>query len=97
MGTETRTPTIIMAIQTAFVTGATGFIGRHLVDRLVDRGCTVRCLVRPGSANNFTARQGVGLVTGTLDDPSSFGDALAGCDTVFHLGGLVAAPRRADL
>ena len=85
-----------MAIQTAFVTGATGFIGSHLVDRLVDRGCEVRCLVRPG-ATPATPRKGVSLVTGTLDAPASYREALAGCDAVFHLGGLVAAPRKEDL
>lgn len=84
-------------MQTAFVTGATGFIGRHLVDRLVDRGCEVRCLVRPGSTPAATTRPGVGLVTGTLDDDASYRHALVGCDVVYHLGGLVAATRKADL
>jgi len=82
-------------MQTAFVTGATGFIGRHLVDRLIDRGCAVRCLVRPGS--EAAARVGVDVVTGTLDDPASYRHALAGCDVVYHLGGLVAAARKDDL
>jgi len=84
-------------MQTAFVTGATGFIGTHLVDRLVDHGCEVRCLVRPGSTAAAVTRPGVALVTGTLDDPASYRHALAGCDIVYHLGGLVAAPRKADL
>jgi dihydroflavonol-4-reductase len=86
-----------MAMQTAFVTGGTGFIGRHLVDRLAGQGCAVRCLVRPGSTLAATTRPGIDAVSGTLDDPASYRDALAGCDTVFHLGGLVAAPRKADL
>jgi nucleoside-diphosphate-sugar epimerase len=84
-------------MQTAFVTGATGFIGTHLVDRLVDHGCEVRCLVRPGSTAAAVTRPGVALVTGTLDDPASYRHALAGCGIVYHLGGLVAAPRKADL
>lgn len=84
-------------MQTAFVTGASGFIGRHLVDRLVDSGCTVRCLVRPGSTAAAASRPGVTPVTGTLDEPASYRRALAGCDLVYHLGGLVAAPRKADL
>lgn len=82
-------------MQTAFVTGATGFIGRHLVDRLVDRGWHVRCLVRPGSA--AAVRSGVDIVTGTLDDPASYRHALPGCDVVYHLAGLVAAARKTDL
>jgi len=36
-----------------FITGATGFIGRHLLERLVKRGGTVHCLVRPGSLDKL--------------------------------------------
>lgn len=42
-----------MTIQTAFVTGATGFIGLHLIERLLDRGCEVRCLARPASIGSL--------------------------------------------
>lgn len=89
-----------MAPRTAFVTGATGFIGTHLVETLHARGCEVRCLVRPASPAAdapHLARPGVVKVTGALADPDAYRSALDGCDTVFHLGGLVAAPRVADL
>ncbi|MGI9178152.1 MAG: NAD-dependent epimerase/dehydratase family protein [Pirellulales bacterium] len=86
-----------MAIQTAFVTGATGFIGTHLIERLLDRGCEVRCLARPTSSGSLPPTPGVTPVTGTLDDPASYREAVAGSDVVFHLGGLVAARRSADL
>jgi nucleoside-diphosphate-sugar epimerase len=86
-----------MAITTAFVTGASGFIGGHLVERLVAEGCEVRCLVRPSPQVVQSARAGVVPVTGTLDAPATYREALAGCAAVFHLGGLVGAPRKADL
>lgn len=84
-------------MQTVFVTGATGFIGRSLVRRLLDRGCEVRCLVRPGSTAVGRVADGAVPVTGGLDAPDSYRAALDGCDTVFHLGGLVAAPRKEEL
>lgn len=86
-----------MAIQTAFVTGASGFIGSHLLERLLRAGCEVRCLVRPSSPPLQPRSSGIVSVSGTLDDPATYREAISGCDTVFHLGGLVGAPRRADL
>ena len=38
---------------TYFVTGATGFIGRHLLERLLQRKGTIHCLVRTGTTGNF--------------------------------------------
>lgn len=86
-----------MAFTTAFVTGGSGFIGTHLVDELVRRGCHVRCLVRPTTAAPHLTRPGIERISGTLNDPSTYRHALVGCDAVFHLGGLVAASRRSDL
>jgi len=84
-------------MKTAFVTGATGFIGRHVVSGLLDRGCEVRCLVRsPARASHLQGR-GVGIVGGMLEDVSHWQPHLAGCDAVFHIGGLVAACSRQQL
>ncbi|MEO7432457.1 MAG: SDR family oxidoreductase [Dokdonella sp.] len=62
---------------TYFVTGATGFIGRHLLERLLERKGTIHCLVRKESLAKFTALRdelGVGedrlvAVIGNLDKP----------------------------
>lgn len=86
-----------MAISTVFVTGASGFIGTHLVNELVGRGCHVRCLVRPSTAADHLTRLGIERIAGTLTDPTTYDHALRGCDTVFHLGGLVTAARVGDL
>jgi dihydroflavonol-4-reductase len=84
-------------MRTALVTGATGFIGRHVVAGLLDRGVAVRALVRsPGKAGHL-AHDGVETVAGSLADIPRWQPALIGCDAVFHCAGLVAARRRADL
>jgi nucleoside-diphosphate-sugar epimerase len=84
-----------MPLETVFLTGATGFIGSHLVADLLGRGCEVRCLIRSGSSGSVPA--GAVTVPGRLEDPASYRAALAGCDTVFHLAGLVGSPSRANL
>jgi len=84
-------------MKTVFVTGATGFIGRHVVAALLDRGCEVRCLVRSQQRASHLHGTGVRIVGGTLEDVSHWQAHLAGCDTVFHIGGLVAARRRQEL
>ncbi|MGZ6123519.1 MAG: NAD-dependent epimerase/dehydratase family protein [Myxococcales bacterium] len=72
------------------VTGATGFIGGHLVDRLVREGLCPRILVR-GNAGRVRARWGdaVDLAQGDLTDSDAVERALAGARTVFHLAAMV--------
>jgi uncharacterized protein YbjT (DUF2867 family) len=68
---------------TILVSGATGTIGRHVVDQLVQRGASVRALVRDPSKADFPA--GVGVVKGDLLDPDSLRDAFAGVSAFFLL------------
>lgn len=84
-------------MRTALVTGATGFIGRHVVAGLLDRGVAVRALVRSPAKAGHLDHDGVETVAGSLADIAGWQPALAGCDAVFHCAGLVAARRRADL
>ena len=71
-----------------FVTGATGFIGGHLVAKLIARGDQVTCLVRyPDKAANL-AQQGVTLVKGNVSDRAVMRDAMRGVDGVFHIAAL---------
>ncbi|HXI21111.1 MAG TPA: NAD(P)H-binding protein, partial [Gemmatimonadales bacterium] len=75
----------------ALVTGATGFVGSHLVEALVQHGAQVTALVRsPHKAEPLT-RLGVRQVPGQLLDPDALRQAVAGQDRVFHVAGLVAA------
>ena len=70
------------------VTGASGFIGPHLVEQLTDRKDRVRCLVRSTSNVSQLNHLDVELVYGDVMDPSSLVTAVSGCDVVFHLAGL---------
>ena len=72
------------------VTGATGFIGGHLVRRLVRDGYPVRCLVRESSDTAALDELGVEIAVGDLVNASSLAAAAAGCSYVFHCGALVS-------
>src|SRR5947209_6820121 len=66
------------------VTGATGLLGSHVAQQLVERGERVRALVRPSSDTSFLRGLGVELVVGDLDQPATLPPAIAGADVVYH-------------
>src|SRR3954469_14021987 len=66
------------------VTGATGLLGSHIVERLVARGDRVRALVRPGSDVSFLQTLGVELAYGDLTDAGSCARAVRGVEVVYH-------------
>ena len=68
---------------TILITGATGTIGRHVVDQLIQRGASVRVLVRDPAKADFPA--GVTVVKGDLMDPDSLRGAFAGVSAFFLL------------
>ncbi|MDD9954366.1 MAG: NAD-dependent epimerase/dehydratase family protein [Candidatus Woesearchaeota archaeon] len=70
------------------VTGASGFIGSHLVERLIKEGATVRGTSRR-SEPPFLANVSCELLTGDLHDPSFCTQAVAGQDVVMHLAATV--------
>lgn len=67
------------------VTGATGFVGSHVARLLVERGDSVRALVRRSSRVDNLARLDVEPVYGDLQDPESLVQAVKGCERVFHV------------
>lgn len=69
----------------ALVTGATGFIGSHLVRRLIDESFDVRALVRPASDAGSLESLGVEIARGDMRDRDAVGHAVEGCELVFHL------------
>ena len=71
------------------ITGATGFLGHHLVPRLVALGYTVRALVRPNSNTQFLRNLGVELAyADDITDVAAVTQACAGCDQIIHAAGL---------
>ena len=73
---------------TILVTGATGNVGRTVVEQLVNRGADVRALVRDPSKAKFPA--GVEVVKGDLLDVDALRSAMSGVSTLFLLHGVVA-------
>lgn len=77
------------------VTGGTGFLGRHLVFALRERGDDVRVLARPAGAPGARAvieSVGARVVAGDLLDRASVRVAVAGASAVFHLAGRLLEP-----
>ena len=79
-----------LAGQRVLVTGGAGFVGSHIVDLLVDAGCSqvvvVDNMVR-GRPANLASSMGSGiveLVEGDIRDHELMAGLVAGCDTVFH-------------
>jgi uncharacterized protein YbjT (DUF2867 family) len=67
------------------VTGATGFVGWHVVHALRADGRDVRCLVRDRRRGERLEAWGCELAEGDVTKPESLQSAVAGCDTVVHL------------
>jgi len=72
------------------VTGATGFIGSHIVRKLVQRGEEVKVLLRKTSKTMNIEGLDVEYVYGDVMDRDSVKVALEGCDTVYHTAGFVS-------
>ena len=73
------------------ITGGTGFIGYHLVRRLGQDNVALRCLVRQTSSRSLLQPFDVEYHVGELNDTENLRKAMDGCDTVFHVAGLVRA------
>ncbi|MFN7987548.1 MAG: NAD-dependent epimerase/dehydratase family protein [Thermoanaerobaculia bacterium] len=84
-------------MKTAFVTGATGFLGVNLVALLRAEGWRVVAIHRPASRLAELRDLGVELVPGAIDDPSSLERAMPeGVDAVFHVAGNTSVWSRND-
>jgi NAD dependent epimerase/dehydratase len=82
------------------VTGADGFIGSHLVEALLKKGCSVRAFVYYNSFNSWgwldsllpEQLQKIDVFAGDIRDPHGVRTAMKGCDAVLHLAALIAIP-----
>ncbi len=75
----------------ALVTGASGFIGSHLAERLVRDGWEVRCLLRRTSSPLWLEGLPIEVVTDDLVTPRDLSRAVNGVDVVFHAAGVTKA------
>ncbi|MEL6443135.1 MAG: complex I NDUFA9 subunit family protein [Bacteroidota bacterium] len=72
------------------LTGGTGFVGTYVSEALLDAGHTLRCLVcGSGDRLDVYGRDGVEIVQGDILKPDTLGSAMAGCDGVVHLVGII--------
>lgn len=86
--------------QHVLVTGGGGFIGSHLVEKLVREGAEVRVLIHYNSANRWgnlellspEIRNQIDVQCGDIQDPFFVNEIVKGCETVFHLAALIAIP-----
>ena len=82
------------------VTGADGFIGSHLVEKLIDLDYEVKAFCYYNSFNSWgwldtfpkEKLEKIEVFTGDVRDPNGVRTAMKGCDTVFHLAALIAIP-----
>lgn len=93
-----------LAGKRVLVTGADGFIGSHLVERLVRAGAEVRALVLYNSWNSVgwladadpAVLRAVEIMPGDIRDAARVEQAVAGCSHVFHLSSLIGIPYSYD-
>lgn len=82
------------------VTGAEGFIGSHLTEKLMDQGLDVRAFVLYNSFNSWgwldhssaRIKKNLDIFSGDIRDPFGVEKAMEGCNVVFHLAALIAIP-----
>lgn len=68
-----------------FITGGTGFIGRHLMRRMAQTGHTIYCLARKTSDTKELRALGAHIIMGDVNDKASLNQGMRGCDWVFNL------------
>lgn len=78
------------------VTGATGFIGSHLVEALLKQGHSVACLVRKTSSLRWIEGLDVRLIYGDCSDKASLVSAVSEVDYIFHLAGLTKTKKEKE-
>ena len=83
--------------KTCLVTGGAGFIGSHLVEKLLGMGCQVRAFIRYNSRNDSgdlaeVSSDRLDIHAGDLRDGEAVRAAMRGCQVVFHLGALIGIP-----
>ncbi len=84
-------------VRRVFVTGATGFVGHALLQRLCASGHMVRCLVRRGSETALHGQGAIERIEGDILTRRGLEEGMAGCDAVIHLVGIIREQRGAGV
>lgn len=85
-----------MKSKIAFVTGATGFIGSHLVERLLLEGFAVKCLIRDKFKLGFLQNLPIEIIEGDLFNLTAIRNGVKNANYIFHVGGIVAGKSKKD-
>jgi NAD dependent epimerase/dehydratase len=91
---------MILKGKKVLITGADGFIGSHLTERLLNEGCQVKAFVYYNSFNSWgwldslpkDVKDKLEIFSGDIRDPYGVRTAMLGVDVVFHLAALIAIP-----
>ena len=91
---------MILSKKKVLVTGADGFIGSHLVERLIEEGCDVKAFVFYNSLNTWgwldtlskEKLECIEVISGDIRDFDRVNEAIIGIDMVFHLAALIGIP-----
>jgi NAD dependent epimerase/dehydratase len=91
---------MLLANKKVLVTGSDGFIGSHLVERLIEEHCQVRAFVYYNSFNSWgwldslsrETLDRIEIFAGDIRDPNGVETAMKGCEAVFHLAALIGIP-----
>lgn len=78
------------------VTGASGFVGSHLVDRLIKEGHHVKCILRKSSSRKWLDGKPVEIIDSGLFDRDKLKTILKDADYLFHVAGVVKAKHYQD-
>jgi len=73
------------------VTGASGFVGSHLVDRLIEEGHQVKCILRSTSSKRWLENKPVEIIDCGLRDKESLKKILKDADYLYHIAGVIKA------
>jgi len=91
---------MILSGKRILVTGAGGFIGSHLIGKLLEKHCEVTAFVHYNSFNRWgwidyspdQIKNNIRIITGDVRDPNGVSEAMKGMDVVFHLAALIGIP-----
>lgn len=97
---QSKTSSMHLAGKKVLITGADGFIGSHLTQRLLAEGCTVRAFVYYNSFNSWgwidsfskEEKDRLEIFAGDVRDPNGVRTAMKDIEIVFHLAALIAIP-----